>query len=468
MTGEALRDFLMQVIALIILALPLFLLPAMLKFSGGLLGRIYDRSRGIMHNNMGGKQVENIGNKLRGTAGDATKRGFRNTAAGIAAKGEQMYQHGGNKATRRVGQAATFVAGFPNRRNRKLGWQEENTKRMQDEAIFERLAEVDSEGNPTARAQAYATAAAGAGGAKNAERIRRLALEQNKKELMADVSRETSAMTSAGALETGAWYWETDSQGNLKRDAAGKAIGHDDHGRAMAAQARGEGYRVNKVGEARDETKGALIVGNSAAKKYAAMMRSTSIGDGAAISYMAYGDEAKGIKAVDDKDLSDFMQFATDSSSKAGNKLPHLLTKDQGLTGMVGSKMKDIHGSEFKAAASRIRQLREQGKTVEAQTIQDAWESAYETLATDDQLSEDFSQKHVDSMRDFNAIVSGTSMVNPRTGKTISGDRLVMREYGERFADNGGKDRITNTSGATSKLRVANPLIGNAATKGFK
>lgn len=47
----------MQVIALIILALPLFLLPAMLKFSAGLLGRIYNGARGAM-DKYGGSQLD--------------------------------------------------------------------------------------------------------------------------------------------------------------------------------------------------------------------------------------------------------------------------------------------------------------------------------------------------------------------------------------------------------------------------
>lgn len=64
MSADDLRAMLTQIIALIILAMPLFLLPALIKVSGGILGRIHDMTRrGV--SKYGGDQLDGLGKGFR-------------------------------------------------------------------------------------------------------------------------------------------------------------------------------------------------------------------------------------------------------------------------------------------------------------------------------------------------------------------------------------------------------------------
>lgn len=407
-------------IALLIQAIPLFALPFLLKSAGGIMERfgvaVNDKSKGIVDRSR--KKADEL-------------------------KGRTDYQR--NKEYRKKAKESRLA-----------------------EDYFARL--KPGEGGvrgAVARRTMYGTAsvlppgAVPSGTRHDVAELHRLANEQRKKHLMEKVNRETSEMMSAGALDAGAYYYEYDKNGTKVGEYA-------DHGRAMTALARGENaIGVVKAGLERKEENATMLKGDSTEKRYAAMKRMTDIADGAALGYALYGDESQGIYALKDEQISDFVQFAGDNAGKISPKFSHLVTNDNGLNGVNGAALANWHGNEFKAAASRIRQLREQaakhaaaGNTAEAATatnnaqkIQDAVETAYETLATDSNLEQEFKQKHVDAMRDFNEIVSG--------GR----DRVVMREYGDKMSDpRVKKGRIADTTGIGT-VKIKNVLIGNAVGK---
>jgi len=440
------EDWVIQLMALAVLVIPLFALPFILKTIGGVAERF-----GLWTNN----KQKGVLDRSRNKANERMKRIRGNNAARLS-NIEWGKNHDGTAKTGRTakfarGAASTagFVGGYGARRDWKNKQQEANAHRIQEEQIFDRLADTDKQtGEPTARADRYARAAAGAGGEKNAERIRRLALEQKKKELSDEVNRASSAMVTQGAMDSGAYYYEFDKDGNQVAEYA-------DHGRAMTAVARGDStIGVVKVGEARtaDAAKKNTITGNTAEKRYAAMKRMTDIGDGAALGYALYGDKNQGIKALGDDQISDFVQFAGDNAGKIAPKLSHLITNDNGLNGVSGAALAQWHGNEFKVAASRVRQLREQGNTKAADKIQEAVEKAYQTLSTDDNLAQDFKQKHVTAMNDFNEILSGTKA------------RAVMREYGDKL-DLNPTGEINDPSGTVAPNVPA--VSGNAAARGY-
>lgn len=504
-----------KLMALAVLVLPLFALPFIMKAAGGILERfgvwannrqkgLIDRSRNWARDN---SKRANATQRARLASTEVGKRwgegwGYNpdgSEKAGRLAQLQRTLGRGANRAGTATRGTSQFVGGYQARRDFRHTHEQDNAKRMQDAEIYSLLDEKDADGNPTERAQSFAARAAGAGGEKNAERIRRLGMEQRKKALMEDVGRETSALSSAGAMDSGAFYYELNADGSAKHvDASGNAVGYSDHGRAMVALSRGGRLGVVKAGheQSLENAKKSIVSGDTTAKKYAAMKRITDIGDGAAIGYALYGDADQGIEALDDKDISDFVQFAGDNAGKIAPKLSHLITNDNGLNGVSGEALANWHGNEFKAAASRVRQLREQaGRATDpaekarfnsrADKIQDAVETAYETLATNAELEGQFKQKHVDAMRTFYSIIEGVQRNNAGQMVDASGavvtnvgaakqvNRAVMREYGDRLTDASGaaapgvvNGEIVDRNGLTTTTKHAgNVIIGNAVGK---
>ncbi len=470
--------------ALGVLTIPLFGIPWIVKFSGGFIGRVAgmvnDRGKGVVDR---ARNAANEGAKARrkdfganaalGRYGRRTMKGFETNPDGsirYGADGKPIKSQGAKARFKRGadlmgGGAIQAVA----QRSGDKKWERENRSREAERAImenrFERLNEtadvplLDDNGQirrdesgkiltvsrPTTRAGKLAQNAAGVGGAEGVARIQRLASEQKRKEFIDEVGRKNADWNAGGAYDSGAVY--TDHEFNndtqryeLKRDNQGKLVFHQDHGKAMAAVAKGLDVGYIKAGQAATEEnalKQVMRGSEGAIAQNTAMKHIADIGDAAAINHALYGPNA-----LSDSQVSDFMQWIASNPGGIGSKLSHILTKDQGLTGVNGSKMAAWHGTEFKVAASRIRQLREAGDDKSlglAKSIEDAVTKSYENLSTDSNLAQDFNQKHVDAIKDFNAIVSGAT------------PRYRLREYGDLESTD-----VTITSGVPERPTIIN------------
>jgi hypothetical protein len=414
------------IIALIALTIPLFSLPFVLKSAGGILERF-----GVLANN----KQKGLVDRTRNWAKEASKDANRNQRARLTKWGtsrrkalsDENGQPLGNltarqRAARRLATGATLYGGYPTRRDHKKATQKSEAELIQNEAILKLLDEKDATGQPTARAGSYARRAAGVGGEEGIARLQRAAREQHRKHFVEEVGRMSGDWASDGAFDSGARYTEVDRNGNFVKNADGTLRFHQDHGKAMAAVAKGHNVGFIKAGQ-EPTTANAMSQmmrgsGNAIAQN-AAAKRIADIGDAAAINHALYGDDA-----LSDEQVSGFMQWLGGNAGEVNKKLTHLITKDMGLSGVNGEKMAGWHGTEFKVAASRIRQLREAGDDKAAEAILNAVKNAYTNLATDPNLAKDFNQKHVDAMIDFNNILEG------RTG------RLRMREYGDSETTN--------------------------------
>jgi hypothetical protein len=460
-----------KLFSLAVLAIPLFGIPWIVKFSGGFIGRVAgmvnDRSRGLVDRarNKGeeGAKVRRaetgykIGSRVRKMGDPLADRtsGWGYNEDGTKKKGISAF------AARRAGRAASAPSRYgygEDERNARMGqvkhemdderWERLNTGReihkgdyTDKNGVVDERAYQQAKDRAAVSATRLAEGAAGVSGIKGAQRLQRVAREQRKKEMLDDVNRHTSDLMSIGALDPGAYYYEFDDDGNVTAEYA-------DHGRGMIAMAGGAKVGVVKAGQERT-VKNALenIVDTRNWRNdktqygitQAAMKRTHDIGDGAAVGYGLYGDDKQGIKALSDDQMQDYLSWT--NAGQIASKISHLVTNDNGLNGVSGDALSKWHGNEFIAAGSRVRQLREQGEFGKAQKIQDAVENAYATLSTDPNLAKDFKQKHVDAMRRFNSIVVGDE------------DRVALREYGDRTDSTSGMV----TPGLKEGNRIANP-----------
>ncbi len=455
--GNGFMSVLMRLFGLGVMAFPLFGVPYIVKLSGGLIGRIAgvvnDRSRGLIDRSRNfGKEHDKVKRAEFGQNLRDNKWGKRASKWGYGKNGSEDKGLGG-RARRRFGRmfgaTATKASGAANwqyDRKKERESRLEESNRQGEEQYWDRLdGKVNREdfmkngvldepaynaavADAKKKADKMALRAAGVTGAEGAERIRRVAREKQKKEYLADIDRASSDFVANGAFEAGGYYYEFDDEGNVVAE-------HADHGRAMTAAAVGKNrVGVVRAGQERTienaqknmiDTRGWRQDRTKSIKVQAIMKHLNDIGDGAGIGYALYGDKSQGIEALADDQVSDFLSWV--NAGKIAPKLSHLVTNDNGLNGVSAEAMVNWHGNEFAAAASRVRQLREQGKYGQAQKIQDAVENAFSTLSTDPNLRKDFKQKHVDAMARFNRIVSGNE------------GRIALREYGDSLRDADGR-----------------------------
>jgi len=130
--GPAGATELNAVIALLVLALPLFAMPFLFKTASGALGRINDMTKRTM-NQYGGQQAEKglaqfRQNKTRNVAARMADNKLGQNSAGIT-----------GKALRGVGAAGSFTGGFNARRKFKLDSQKTDAERLQQNAIADQL-----------------------------------------------------------------------------------------------------------------------------------------------------------------------------------------------------------------------------------------------------------------------------------------------------------------------------------------
>lgn len=159
-----------MLIGLLIQALPLFALPALIKLSSGVLARI---------NNLTSARLNKAG-------GDSAHRGLQNySKRQLQNRSAQMatnnWQHqSGLKG--RLGRGAAFTGGYKTRRDFKIRQQEESARKLQDEAVTERVLANSGDNR-------FASAAAGVGGAAGVTRVQAAAVAHEREESRKRVSQ---------------------------------------------------------------------------------------------------------------------------------------------------------------------------------------------------------------------------------------------------------------------------------------
>ena len=138
------------IIALIILALPLFILPALFKVAGGTLGRL---------NNLASTNIGKYGgNAAHSAVGDFRKRQLQNTGARLA--NNDWAEQGGVRG--KLGRAGVLAGGYKARRDFKHSSQKSNADYIQNKGVASEVINNDR----------FAQRAAGVGGTEGMNRAR--------------------------------------------------------------------------------------------------------------------------------------------------------------------------------------------------------------------------------------------------------------------------------------------------------
>lgn len=451
-----------KLFSLAVLAIPLFGIPWIVKFSGGFIGRVAgmvnDRGKGLVDRsrNKGNEMAES--NRAR-----STKFGERWSKSGLNPDGTK---EGGikNRFKRGVGRSTAFGTGYSERSKRKKAKRDSEINRIHNEAYMDRLNEKEENEQGqmvyTNRAQKLAKRSAGPGGEAGMLRVQQSAFQEHIKHLGEERAQASLAMEANGMYGKGT-YFEYGDDGKI-------VASHTNTGLALAALAQGKKVGVVAAGVQAFNEDGSVNMGklqtfdgSASATANAAKERIAKTGDGAAFGYVMHGAEdvqAEGItvedgvvkrtgtikhnvKALKDKDYDDFMQFVGDNAGASMGKIPHLFKADDAFGGVNAEQIADWHGTELKSAASRIVQLREKaaearatGNTADADTFDknaDKYETAmikaWNNFQQDPQLASKRSdKKNADFQGAISIIQQGSSA------------RKALREYGDKVDDTTG------------------------------
>lgn len=483
--------WLYKLFSLAVLAIPLFGVPWIVKFSGGFIGRVAgivnDRGKGLVD------RSRNKGNEM------AQSNRARSTKWG---EGAGRDEHGvplsgvRNKFKRGIGRSTAFGTGYSERAKRKQAKRESEINRIHNESFMDRLNEKEENEQGqmvyTARAQKLAKRAAGPGGEAGMLRVQQSAFQEHIKHLGEERAQASLAMEANGMYGKGTYFEYADD---------GKTIvaSHNNTGLALAALAQGKKVGVVAAGvQAFDENgnvnmgKLQTFDGSASATANAAKERIAKTGDGAAFGYVMHGGEdasaveittdasgkvkrgatkAHKVKALEDKNYDDFMQFVGDNAGASIGKVPHLFKADDAFTGVNAEQIADWHGTELRSAASRIVQLREKAAEAAASGNVDAQKTysdkadkhekamiqAWNAFQQDPQLAGKRSEKkEADFQSALDIIQTGTSA------------RKALREYGDSTDGSGALVTRYAVGGKTSTVE---PVIfaskqpgGTAAT----
>lgn len=456
MTGEEIRGALIQLIALIILAMPLFLLPAALKLSAGILGRINDMTRSGVKR-FGGDQLDGLGKKGRGAVGSAIGRGARDKAVALGRKSDKWgtTEDKDGKKVRKKGFRGAFGYGagriisgatlYPTKRREMIADQQREAKRVQEERMNALIAERNPDGTPTKRAESYAKTAAGAGGSEGAERIKQLATERMLKDYNDEVGRRNKSLgldnffiheTAVNQLDDkGEVIYEKDTQGNFKKDAQGnkikKRLGMHERLAAMS-----NGKTLTWEGQHGQVT----VSGKDDYWKEAAMLQIATTGDSKAISATITGDkyayktkadgsydlDASGQKqAIYEKDASGAFKLDSNgqkiqeiknpdlldsksartltkylqSSSGVRAAFPHLIKSEGGAFGNPNANnMKSYHVDEARINFEWATEQARKGQPLPLKTLHEEFQKAM--------ISENWDSMPVDTRRMFESLLN--------------------------------------------------------------
>lgn len=323
-----------KIMALAVLVLPLFALPFIMKMAGGILERfgalVNDRQKGLIDRSRNwAKDNSKRTNDSQRARMASARWGVEKDAEGNVLKNPDgtVKKKGGFKgrAARGFSSSANFVGGNADNRERKHAEQERNAKRIQEDQWAEILSEVDpTTGKPTARAQRYATAAAGAGGAEGAERIRQLATEQRLKEYSDEVGRRNKTL---GLND----LWSHDAQNVTAYDKDGNVVVNK-NGKKMDNLAMHERIAAGSSGHLLrwTDTKGKQheVDFSDEYWKEAAMEQINITGDNKAVSATITGEDET-FKVKDSKDLATLKKYIIPNSAFRGT-FPQIAKTDGG------------------------------------------------------------------------------------------------------------------------------------------
>lgn len=462
--------WLYKLFSLAVLAIPLFGIPWIVKFSGGFIGRIAgmvnDRSKGFVDRarNRGNEAAYN--NRAR-----STDLGKRWKKAGYGENGEAL-DGAGNKLRRFRGKTMGRGALWAGNHKTVKEWGKANRKREADriqshalnESLNEQEEKEDGTMGYTKRAEKLAQSATGGvrgtsigslGGEEAIRRVQNVALQEHIKHLAEERGQASLSMEANGMYGKGT-YFEYGDDGRI-------VASHTNTGLALAAIAQGKKVGVIAAGvQAFDEngkvnmSKIKAFDGSDKGTANAAKERIAKTGDGAAFGYVMHGgadssavevtaDGKRGktithtLQALQDKDYDDFMQFAGDNAGATIGKIPHLYKSDDAFTGVNAEQIADWHGTELRSAASRIVQLREKaeqarlaGDAVMAKRYEDKATShegamirAWNDFQNDPQLAGKRSVKKETDFQSALDIIRGQDS----SGKIVT--RKALREYGD-------------------------------------
>lgn len=482
--------WLYKVAALGVLAIPLFGVPWIVKFSGGFIGRVAgmvnDRSKGLVD------RARNKGNESA-----AIRRG---EARGRLAENKVGQKWGldekGNPLSGRRNRWKRSIGGGLNQRTQYLGARQEIKKDEKETRKTEYGRKIDhaktamynqteeqKDGTyaPTAFAGGLATKAAGVGGEAGRERFLQRAL-QKKIEHGGEERKQAALQQSVSGAHGKGTFFVYDKEGNIVGS-------HTNTGLALSAIGSGHTIGVIAAGKKAYNDDGTVNMkelrkftgsdsnGNLNAHGYAALERIAQTADGAAMGYTMHGAEGQEIttikngvkdkvadnyslKALKDKDYDDFMQFVGDNFSAGGTKFSHLYRSDDAINGHNPSTILTVHGTELRAEASRIVQIREEAAALKskpnatreelelaesrekyANQMETYFISAWNEAQKDPNLAQMRSKK---KDKDFQ------SAIDIIEGKVT---RKALREYGDSTDENGNL-LGSRSGGFTGKTKV--------------
>lgn len=472
--------WLYKIAALGVLAIPLFGIPWIVKFSGGFIGRVAgmvnDRSKGMVDR---ARKLGDEGAKERRarTLSDARTRSF-GKRWGKDTDGKDIDSRSAafkRRLGRGVGRVANPVIGGTlgtgsrklddSRREREFRMGE--VQRERDHSYFNRLGDRDESGNLTPNAQRMTQRAGGVGGAAGARRAAQTALEKQLQHSAEERKREMLFQSVNGFHGKGTYFVFDDNnpekvvsviEGNtgaaLAEAAKGKKIGVVAAGKSGYDGDGNINYKDMKIIDSRPDEHG----GRSASAQ-AALERLAQTGDGAGIGYLAYGnqysarvvnDEGKvtqqvkstGSAALDDAAYDDWLQFAGDNFSSMGTKFAHYFRADDAISGENGGTVLQSHGNALRAKASRIVQIREQAKQIRDKYADnpDAQVRAAGLVNYADQLEEKLISAWNSGQQDPNQKQYRSKKKNDDFRQAVDilegrADRYVLREFGETTED---------------------------------
>jgi hypothetical protein len=434
-TDSWLKENMPHVVALLVMGLPLYAFPFILRSLGGVLDRfgvaINNRSRGLVDRtrNKAKEWSDNSafqrGRQVRKQARDARKQ---NAWAGRMNPEENKSMY-----ARFQRRASGGVAGL-------TGADLIANKASQLIAKSDTLLPEDS------KRRAVAMGMTARGMQSDIREMQRRATELFLKNSAEARHRVASEADLAGMFGKGTYY-EYDKQGNIidKHTNTGLALSTMAAGGRVGVLAAGINPDTREKKDASGKVisvEGAKVFDGSGpdggVTRLAMMEQIAKTGDGAAMGYALYGNkqwvDAKGrtVDASDptrvrqvakgqlaDSQINDFMQFVGSNAGSSIGKIPHLFKADDALSGINGDQIADWHGTEYKAAASRIAQLRISGESARADDLENRIIQAWNQFQTDSHLQGKRNMKKAESFRDALRVMSGNA------------ERVALREYGD-------------------------------------
>lgn len=439
---------LMQIFSLGVLAFPLFGVPYIVKFSGGMLGRlagmVNDRSRGLVD------RSRNLGKEH-----DAAKRaelGYR-FGKGIRKLGDPLakrtagwgYDEDGKKKKgfrSMIGRRAGSMASAPSRvgfgkRDRESRMAQ--VKHAMDEEYWEKMSgkdivtETDSSGQqvtretPTAAAQAMARRASGVGGQKAYERVLRTATESQRKEFLESRSRYEGDASDIGLYSVGSNY---SIYTKLDDGTMGwKDIGADTGGAALHLSQLGK-IRVTRADGRTTEIDGKEGDGMMAK---AAINMAAKAADGSALTRMI---GVKGNKGVDSSLVDSLNQSIAGNAGALAVKFPGLFSGTDAINGATVDTVEKWHGGQFLVEGRRMAYIRNQAKT----NVERAQADHAAGKISQERLEEVRTQStaQLDQVQTwYNQVANSISVLKSRaaaSGKTISSGKLEAFEQFKELA----------------------------------